>query len=346
MSEAAGDRRPGYSPPPAGVNLEDIIHHHTTKEGGSITFSYKRDVVADSIGHVMAIPTTHLALWTFKNAFENPNRELVDRLYERWKDVPWKGDVLVRVGHGSIIGDVLRLFTIYLEKFKDTPISFANVYSLLSRAIFTPFVAFASLAARVRRADHYNPFTRTVTVFHPELAVGMHEIGHAKFFDERKPFVGASYALGRALPIVRSFTEWKATANAMRQFKNDEERLKATKIQEGAFGTYLMGDIIEMTLPFLPSFYRTALGTTIGIGINISNRLIRELFSVAWMTGVWAGSVAGHLLSRLPYPGKRQRFGWVFEGKKSDQGVPLEAPLGDAQVRYAWAPAPATSGKI
>lgn len=95
-----------------GANPRDVIHQRITAEG-SLTFAYnKRDIVANTIGHILAVPTTHTILWTWGSAFRNPSKELVTELYDRYKDVPWKGDVLVRVGHSSIFGDIQRMLAL------------------------------------------------------------------------------------------------------------------------------------------------------------------------------------------------------------------------------------------
>lgn len=166
----------------------------------------------------------------------------------------------------------------------------------------------------------------------------MHELGHAQLYDERSPLRGAIYAWGTNLPLIqeldppfiRSFKEYKASVLAMKRFKTEEERVRASKFLEAGFGTYLMSDMLRLTFPFLPRFYRQALGTTVGLTLQGTNSIIRQLFSVAMTSGIWAGSVSGHILSRLPYPGKRERFGYVFEGKNG----PEEGALDDRQVRY------------
>lgn len=293
--------------------------------GGSFTVEYDpRDLVANSVGHVLAIPTFHLPFLTMKDAFKTPSQELAHQVFDRWKDVPWKGDVLVRIGHTSLLGDFMRTFA-NDKDIKGRP----NVFV---RALEYPFTTLRGyLEGKLYRQNFYNPFTNTVTVFHPNIAVGMHEVGHAQFFDRTK--YKTLWALAGHFPGVSSFMEWKASAFAMKQLKNDTERLQALKILEPAWATYLVGDTFKVLQPFLPVWFFGYLGVLLRGPIT---SVIEQVLTYSY---AFIGAVsAGHLLSRLPYPGKRERFGWVFEGKKPVvQETSPEAPLENTQVRYAYA---------
>lgn len=315
-----------------GVRESDITKTHNTPEGGRVTFALKQDLIACTIGHILAIPTTHLTMLTFNSIFKNPSEDLVNNLYERWKDVPWKGDVLVRVGHSSIRGDIERLFLLNRDWIKGRGTTFKMLWAGVARTAFLPLALIPTVMGKVLRADHYNPYTQTVNVFHPRQALGMHEIGHAQFFDERHPLKGASYLLGRIVPFVPSFTEWKATANAMKRFKNDKERRDAMKILEGAWGTYFLSDVVNAATPFIPRELTAFLAQPL-IKVAIGSLRLGIL-----PIKIASGALSGHILSRLPYPGKRERFGYVFEGKKAVG----EGALDDRQVRYASARAPVT----
>lgn len=307
-----------------GVRQKDVAKTQSTPEGGRVSFVLKQDLIARTIGHILAIPTTHLTLLTFNSIFKNPSEELVNNLYERWKDVPWKGDVLVRVGHSSIRGDIERLFLLNRDWIKGRGTTFKMLWAATARTALLPLVLLPTLLGKVLRTDHYNPYTQTVNVFHPRLAPGMHEIGHAQFWDERHPLKGALFLLGRVVPFVKSFTEWKASANAMKRFKSDKERREGAKILEGAWGTYFLGDVVSMATPFLPRELTTFLTKPL---INVT---VGGLRLGALPLNAAAGALSGHMLSRLPYPGKRERFGYVFQGK--DRSAP-------EQVRYVVAKA-------
>lgn len=310
-----------------GAKPSELVASLKTKEG-SLSFTYsKSDFIANSIGHVMAIPTTHLTLLTFKNIFQNPEPAMVEHLKERWKDVPWKGDVLVRVGHNSLFGDIQRIFA--NDKIRG-PLSFnfgdrkiAKVVRMMLRLLILPSMIFTSLKAKLFRADYYNPFTNTVNIFHPNPALGMHETGHAEFFNQERR--GTLYALFSAVPIIKSFTEYKATLLGVARMKNDEERRKNLRVLEAAWGTYLMRDIMVLTLPFLAaSPLATALTATKVISLPFGPSILKKLSEFGWTAGMVAGAASGHLLSRMPYPGQRQRFGYIFSGEADTSPNPLK----------------------
>ena len=74
-----------------GANPKDVVHQRKTSEG-SLTFAYnKRDIVANTIGHVLAVLLVHTMMWTLDAAFQNPSRELATQLLNSTRDVPWKG---------------------------------------------------------------------------------------------------------------------------------------------------------------------------------------------------------------------------------------------------------------
>ena len=102
--------------------------------------------------------------------------ELVEHFKERYKDVPCKGDVLVRVGHASIVGDLQRLFA--NDKIRG-PLSLdigntklMKVYRTIFRLLAVPGVVLGGIHAKLFRANHYNPFTNTVHIFHPNQRLG------------------------------------------------------------------------------------------------------------------------------------------------------------------------------
>lgn len=265
-----------------------------TAEGGSLTIKEKYDLIARTVGQLSAVPSIHIPLLTLEDALRNPSKELKAQLRERWKDVPWKGDVMVRVGHTSLWGDLKRTFALG-KSIEGRP-------NFFLRALGLPTTLYGWASGKLFRTDFYNPLTKTAHVFHPNIAVGMHEMGHAQFFDEsRHPGVRA---LLYSLPIVRIWQEWTASKLAMRQFQDDEERRKATKILEPAYGSYLVADIAQLVFPFVPRKILEATGL-----------------------GAIGGLAAGHMMSRF-YPKKEERFGWVFEGKekeKKEAGVPSVA---------------------
>lgn len=319
-----------------GAKSHELVSTMKTKEG-SLSFTYSNtDFVANTIGHVLAIPTTHLPLLTLRNAFQNPPPELVDQLRDRWKDVPWKGDVLVRIGHNSIFGDVQRLFA---KESLRGPFSFnfgegkfAKAARLALRILVLPSVVFAGIQAKLFRANQYNKLTNTVNIYHPNSAIGMHEIGHAEFFNKEK--YRTLYGLFSEMPIIKSFTEYKASVLGLARMKSDKERREATKVLEAAWGTYLMGDVLKIALPFVAlSPLRSALTATATFAMPFGPKILQELTKFGFTAGVMAGAASGHILSRAPYPGRRQRFGYIFEGNQTA----YQPALKDRQMLVAMA---------
>lgn len=319
-----------------GAKPQELVSTMKTKEG-SLSFTYSNtDFVANTIGHVMAIPTTHLILLTFRDMFRNPPPELVDHLQARWKDVPWKGDVLVRVGHNSVFGDVQRLFA---KESLRGPLSFnfgegklAKAARLALRVLVLPSVVFGGIKAKLFRENYYNILTNTVNIYHPNSAVGMHEAGHAEFFNQEKH--RTLYGLFSELPIIKSFTEYKASVLGISHMKSDKERREATKVLEAAWGTYLMGDILTIALPFVAlSPFRSALTATKVFALPFGPKILQELSKFGFTAGVMAGAASGHILSRAPYPGQRQRFGYIFEGNQTA----YKPVLADRQMLVAMA---------
>lgn len=320
-----------------GAKTTDILHQVKTKEGSLTVTHNSRDIVANTIGHVLAIPTTHTILWTWSSAFKNPSPELADQLFERYKDVPWKGDVLVRVGHTSIIGEVQR-FMARNDNVRGRPWMLKDpvgrVFEKFGKAGLSVlylmdgmFTLGQAVWSKVFRTDFYNPFTNTVNIYHPKLAVGMHELGHAEFFNNQVTPTGRlGIILGRLknvmingvvpfhLPLVTPYIEYQASKNAMTHYKTDKERREGLKILEGAWATYVFDDVVNFA--FIPE-------------------PINSVFRLALS---YPASVAGHLMARL-YPKQDQRFGYIFSGK--DQGTsPKKQELSAHQVLVATAKAP------
>jgi len=311
-----------------GAKLTDIVHQKKTAEG-SLTIAYNpKDIVANTIGHVLAVPTTHTILWTWGSAFKNPSKELAGKLFERYKDVPWKGDVLVRVGHVSLMGDLQRMFA-RNETIRGRPWMLKDRFGRAIEFVGKLGVAFLTtlnaIKAKLMRSDYFNPFANTVAVFHPKLAAGMHELGHAEWFNQmdRNQRVAYSAVLTNALvyvPFFRSFIEWQATANAMKHYVSDAERRQALKMHEAAWATYLGFDALATLSLVAPAFALPLLKAAITITGKLT--IGTKLFTAAIGTALhpYSSSIAGHLVNRL-YPKKDQRFGYIFEGKKGEKRV-------------------------
>lgn len=329
-----------------GANPRDIVHQHKTKEG-SLTFAYhKRDIVANTIGHILAVPTTHTLLWTWGSAFQNPSRELVTKLYDRYKDVPWKGDVLVRIGHTSLFGDIKRMLAAN-EKVRGRPWNIKDPIGRTLEYAGKLGAVILMLPGMIKnkfvRADYYNPFSNTVNIYHPKLAPGMHELGHAEFFNQMENKKRAAYYIGIVNPIVtipffRSFYEYQASAIAMKRFKGDAERRQGLKILEGAWATYVALDTLivgaavapALAIPLLKAAW--SIPFTLPLGQDV---LVKALVKIGMAP--YGASIGGHLMNRL-YPKKDQRFGYIFTG--NEQGKRRELSAHQVLTATAKAPTP------
>lgn len=328
-----------------GTKLKDIHHQVKTSEGSlTITHNTRRDIIANTVGHVFAIPLVHTVLWTWNKAFTNPSPELAGQLFDRYKDVPWKGDVLVRVGHVDLFGDLQRIFA-KNEDIRGRPWMLKNkvgkaveFVGKLGAALLSTGGAFWS---KFTRSDYYNVFANTVVVYHPNLAAGMHELGHAEFFNQMdRRFRAATVAstVGQTLryvPFLTSWLEYKATANAMRHFKNDEERRQGLKMLEAAWGMYLTADTLITLAAIVPAFAIPMLTSpvwTVWGKIAIGGFEASKAFGATY--AMYGSAFAGHFMNRL-YPRRDQRFGYIFSGETRQ---PRKDPaLADRQVLVGMA---------
>jgi len=281
---------------PIGVAKHEYRHSNKSKEGGSLAFAYSKDGwLANTVGHLLAIPVTHLPLLTLKDVFRNPSEELVQKLSNRWKDVSRKGDMLVRVGHASFIGDIKRMLATDQEiKGRAIFSTTARVIDRVARYLSIPIQLLRTLAVKMTRSNYYDPITNTLNLYHPNEIFGMREMGRAHFYDAKKNPTG--WFFFSETPIVRSVAEFNANKNAIRQITNDTERKKALKILEPRFGQYVVNDIFGLFIP-------------------------RNIISES--TAKFAGTVAGHITSRLPqlrFSKQHERFGYVFSGAPTKAG--------------------------
>ncbi|MBI1976130.1 MAG: hypothetical protein HYS56_01315, partial [Candidatus Omnitrophica bacterium] len=105
-----------------------------------------------------------------------------------------------------------------------------------------PVTIYSSLKGRLLGGDHYNPYTNTVHLYSDDPAVALHELGHAKDF-EQNPSKGL-YAVGRILPSVALSQEYAATDHAIDYLKKNKDQqgeLKAYNTLYPAYGTYVGG---------------------------------------------------------------------------------------------------------
>ena len=90
--------------------------------------------------------------------------------------------------------------------------------------------------------DYFNPYTNTAHLYSDDIAIALHEAGHAYDFADF-PHKG-TYALIRLIPFVDLYQEWRATDNAVNYLVEIEDReteFHAYRTLWPAYGTYLGG---------------------------------------------------------------------------------------------------------
>ncbi|HLC91161.1 MAG TPA: hypothetical protein VJI15_05330 [Candidatus Nanoarchaeia archaeon] len=138
-------------------------------------------------------------------------------------------DVTVRAGHSRVFEDMSRLFTD--EKLKDI--------SIMGRIFLgIPATFYQGLLAKLFRADHYNPFTKTAIIYSDVPAIARHELGHAKDFSERT--FPTWYALSRSIPGIDLFQEGKATMYAHESMA-PKDKWQTGRYLVPAYATYVGG---------------------------------------------------------------------------------------------------------
>lgn len=275
-----------------------------TEKISGITIVHKRgDIIENTIGRIGGTLNEYIPFWTPEAIFHNISEDQAESLKDRYRDVNWRGDVKVYLGHNPLFDQLRRQF-FELGKRR---INF--LFRLLPGL---PYTAYAWVSSKLARTDFYNPFTETVTVYNPNLAVPTHETGHAEFFD-KSSFPGLQ-ALSRFIPGIRTYQEWTASNYAMKHL-DPPERQKARKVLEPAVGTYVGADAailgylafpplapaIAIVAPFLPLI----------------------------------GLIAGHIHSRLP--GTKN----IFFDETNVESIPAKTAI-DSSLSPALAGAPAS----
>lgn len=196
---------------------------------GNLEIEYKKSgVVENTLGRVLAAPS-HLLLLTPDAIFKDAPAEMVAYLAEKFKDVNWKGNPLIRLNRSPLFAEMKRLFG------KDRRM---NLFVRILLGL--PVTFFNSILGKIARSDRYNPYTETAQIFHKNPAIAMQETGRALNFDESEhPFWRA---VAYVIPIVRSAQDWEAGSEAMKRL-NTDERKAAQKVLEPKFGSAAGADI-------------------------------------------------------------------------------------------------------
>lgn len=187
------------------------------------------NVLLDSAGNVLSIPQKVVLLNPkIDNHHISSKTERVIQDY--LADNPDLKGVKVRLNQGAFFGDLKSLA-------KNKKVEW---YWRIFPGI--PVTIYSSLKGRLLGGDHYNPYTNTVHLYSDDPAVALHELGHAKDF-EQNPSKGL-YAVGRILPSVALSQEYAATDHAIDYLKKNKDQqgeLKAYNTLYPAYGTYVGG---------------------------------------------------------------------------------------------------------
>jgi hypothetical protein len=162
-----------------------------------------------------------------------------ERIFEYWKDVPWKGNVLVRINPTTVKEDISRYFEVLGKTSKQA--------TFVDKFVHVPKIAFDNILTRTFGITHYQDYTHTVTLYNKNFYAGMHEMGHALDYDTNVANLKDSHEYIK-MPQQKGFAsrlkrEWRASSNAMKYLRTDDERREAMKVLEPAYGTYV-GDAL------------------------------------------------------------------------------------------------------
>jgi hypothetical protein len=245
------------------MSLDIFMDKEVTKVGSNTIINDRDDPFSRAYSFLTSLESRLLLLsWKFASL---PEEETLKQTkdYLRNRNIE---NVTVRAGHSRVLEDTVRLFTD--EKLKDI--------SLLGRIFLgIPTTLVQGTLAKLSRAAHYNPFTKTAMIYTDVPAVSRHELGHAQDFGEQK--YPTLYALARRIPGFDLFQEAKASSYAHQSF-NLEDKWQSGRYLAPAFSTYL-------------GRY-TAMVTFLGTGSA-------KLANVAGLATVGAGHVVGNLYAGI-----------------------------------------------
>ncbi|MBA7596031.1 hypothetical protein ES703_03000 [subsurface metagenome] len=217
------------------MSLEKLLNREVEDVGTNRIVYKLDDPISRGVSLVGSLPTRAILLsWDVCNLPREYTQEEVKDYVTR----SGLENTTVRMGHTSIIKDTLRLF--YDKKLKGV--------SYLGRIIFgLPTTVIGGLYSKLTRSNHYNPFTRTAHIYADVLAVALHELGHAKDFQNRK--YPTLYALARAIPFFPLYQEFKASKIADKALP-ESEKGQTGRYLFPAFATYGSNAFV---LPLIPA---------------------------------------------------------------------------------------------
>lgn len=227
-----------YGTPYKKIELEKIVDTETIDF--SKDFKIKTDryrIVKDddwwlsrAIGTIGSLPTK-LFFWDcdMGKGLDSERSRSVLAMLENDKSI---SNLTVRVNHTEAFYDWYRMMT-------DKKLRERNPF--LYRAIFGSLTTFGGeLFAELSRGNYYNPLTKTVVTYSNVESIPAHEFGHHKDFERFS--TDWVYSLGRALPPVMLYQEWKASSNA-RKIMSKEDDWQFNRYLLPAFFTYVLATV-------------------------------------------------------------------------------------------------------
>ena len=197
------------------MSLEKLVNK-TTEKIGSNTLEYGFDnLVSRGISYIGNLPSKLILL---SKDVGNYPRENTQNYISKYVADEKLENVTVRIGHNKVLKDTARLFKD--EKLKDI--------SLIGRIFLgIPATLFGGLHSKLTRGDYYNPFTKTAVIYSDVPAIALHELGHAK--DYQNKGVPTLYSLFRLTGIGALYQEAKASIIAHKYIK---EKIQKKKLED------------------------------------------------------------------------------------------------------------------
>lgn len=200
----------------------------------------------DLLASVLALPTK-LILWDWRYCNHNISEKTEEALadYVRRNNLY---DVKFRLNQWSPFDEMRRLF-------KNREVGLP--YRLIAIPTTFLYSAVGRLLGGLLLSDYYDPYSHTVHIFSDDIAIALHEAGHAKDFSYRK--WRGTYSLARLLPGFDTYQESLATDEALDYLKitgQRSEAVRAYKILYPAYASYVGG--------YLPAYPIGYLGAILG----------------------------------------------------------------------------------
>lgn len=183
----------------------------------------------DLLANLLGLPTK-LILWNSRYA----NHRISEKTEQAIADYIQRNelyDVKFRLNQFAPFDEMKRLFQNHRVglPYRIIAIPSTFLYSAMGR-----------LLGGLILSDYYDPFSHTVHIFSDDVAIALHEAGHAKDFHYHN--WPGTYAMARLLPGFDTFQESIATDEAIDYLKStgqQEEAVRAYKVLYPAYATYV-----------------------------------------------------------------------------------------------------------